>query len=288
MFPAECRVCEGPLERISTIPVCSMCVERIQPNVLMGCRRCGEAADLDQDPYSLGFEDSRMTAALAQGLECRVCRMAAPEFERAVFYGLYEDELRSLVHLLKFERLPAIAGLLGHAMAQAMLRLEPLAGRDLLVIAVPLVAARERQRGYNQSVLLARAALKRLKRLRPGWRLTPAHALLVRRRRTESQWVLAPRDRRRNLEGAFAVTGDVKGREIMLIDDILTSGATARECARALRRAGAARVWVATLARAQKASAVAQQQAEAQSARWDLPPAAANEFIAEGLPGQEP
>jgi predicted amidophosphoribosyltransferase len=71
-------------------------------------------------------------------------------------------------------------------------------------------------------------------------------------RRTEAQYTLSQRERRRNLRGAFAVVGNVSGREVLLIDDIMTSGATARECARVLKAAGAAKVWVATVARAQR------------------------------------
>ena len=78
--------------------------------------------------------------------------------------------------------------------------------------------------------------------------------MLERKRDTESQFGLTPKGRRRNLQGAFAVRDGaaVVGREVLLIDDIYTTGATARECARMLRRAGATKVWVATLARAQR------------------------------------
>ncbi len=220
------------------------------------------------------MEDSRFAASLGESLLCRECRIAPPEFERAVSYGLYEDELRSFIHLLKFERLPKVAGLLAGPLVEAILQLEGVTAREVLVVAVPLFAARERQRGYNQSVLLAAAALGRLKKVRPGWRLRAAHSILVRRRRTESQWVLAPRARRRNLEGAFAVPealrAELKGREVLLVDDLLTSGATARECARVLKRGGAAKVWVATVARAQKHAAMLQPALEQQTAKWDL------------------
>jgi ComF family protein len=232
----------------------------------LGCDRCGEAIDLDLD-----LEDARFAGMLAEGFQCRECRLAEPEFARAVHYASYEGEIRGLIRLLKFDRVRGVARLLGRQMAEAVLKLEDVAARDLIVVAVPLFKERERQRGYNQSVLLADEALRRLRTLRPKWKLTAAHSALERRRSTESSFVLSRKGRRRNLSGAFHVTGDVRGREVLLIDDILTSGATARECARVLMRAGAANVWVATLARAQKQFVRRQHENPAELvATWDL------------------
>jgi ComF family protein len=266
IFPADCRCCEGPLEQASVVPVCRACVGRVLRNTMAACSRCGEAINLDLD-----LEDARFAGMLAEGFLCRECRLAAPEFARAVHYASYDGEIRSLIRLLKFERVRGVARLLGQQMAEAVLQLEGVAANDLLVIAVPLFKERERQRGYNQSVLLADEALRRLKTTRPQWKLTAAHTALERRKSTESSFVLSRKGRRRNLSGAFRVTGDVRGREVLLIDDILTSGATARECARVLMRAGAEKVWVATLARAQKQFVRRQHEdAGALVAKWDL------------------
>lgn len=190
----------------------------------------------------------------AEGLLCAPCRIAAPEFERAVAYGIYQDELREMVHLLKYERVSALARPLGAMLARSVETLEGQAGAELMVIAVPLFASRQRQRGYNHAVLLADAALAELRRTRPQWKLRTAHAAMRRIRDTESQFALTPHGRRRNLRGAFAVAENAAliGREVLLVDDIYTTGTTARECARVLRRAGAKKVWVATLARAQR------------------------------------
>ncbi len=119
------------------------------------------------------------------------------------------------------------------------------------MVAVPLFAQRKRERGFNQSVLLADEAVRWLRKRGPAWKLTLAHATLARQRSTESP----SRSRRRAAAQSarrVRMSRRRRGREVLLVDDILTSGATARECARVLVRAGAAKVWVATLARAQK------------------------------------
>ena len=136
-------------------------------------------------------------------------------------------------------------------MAEAILQLHGEAAQDLLGGRLCLCSsAAERKRGYNQARLLADVAIKRLRLLKPGWKLQKAYGALVRRKSTASQFELSRRARRRNLAGAFAIAGNVAGREVLLVDDILTTGATARECARVLKRAGATKVWVATVARA--------------------------------------
>lgn len=236
-----------------------------------GCDRCGEALDLGWASEQ-SFEELRFGGMLVEGLLCRECRMVPPEFDRAVAYSTYDDELRALIQMLKFDGVAGVAPLLGERLAQAILLLEKKAARELLLVAVPLHRARQKQRGYNQSVLLATHALRRLKVLRPDWKLTEAHGTLVRKRPTESQYVLSRKGRRRNLRGAFAVTADVRGHEVLLVDDILTSGATARECARLLKAAGAAKVWVATVARAQKQAVRRQHEDPGELvAHWDAP-----------------
>jgi len=231
----------------SQAPVCDACVERVGPQAGALCVICGEA---------LGMESARFAAAM--GVEtCSMCRLAPPDFVRAVAYAAYDDEMREMLHLLKYQHVLALAdGKLGEWLAGAVLLLAAEAGPELTVIAVPLFAARERQRGFNQSVVLADAAVVRLKKLLPGMRFSEAHRAMVRVRDTEAQFGLKPRERRANLRGAFRVVDAeaVRGKEVLLIDDIMTTGATARECARVLMRAGAAKVWVATLARAQAES----------------------------------
>lgn len=246
-FPSDCRVCNFPLLRATILPICDRCRAAVPPQTLALCHVCGDALDID-------MESARLAAqVLLEGLLCDGCRADPPIFERAVAYAVYQNELREMIHLLKYERMSFVAKLLGRMLAESIQTLEAEAARDLLVVAVPLFPAKQRQRGYNQSALLANAAITELHRRHPEWRLRLQHTLIERRRDTRSQFELNPVSRRRNIQGAFWVNADMiaPGSEVLLVDDIYTTGATARECSRVLHRAGASKVWVATLARAQ-------------------------------------
>jgi ComF family protein len=172
-------------------------------------------------------------------------------FERAVAYGSYEGALRELIHLLKYNGVRPAANVLGRMLAEAVAGLESSFGQStVLVVPVPLFKGKQRLRGFNQVEMIAQAVLK----MRPAPRHLQLAEVLVRTRETHSQIGLTSHQRRENLRGAFKVARaqEVTGREVLLVDDVYTTGTTVTECARVLRRAGAAKVWVATVARTLK------------------------------------
>jgi ComF family protein len=162
--------------------------------------------------------------------------------------------LREAIHALKYDRLHPAAQGLGKMLAEAIAQLAAEAPAEMLVVPVPLHRTKYSQRGFNQARSLAAEALKFLSKSHPQWRLTLASSTLMRLRATDSQAGLTPRMRRINVRGAFSVSDPsaVMLKHVLLIDDILTTGATARAAALVLQRAGAASVWVATLARARR------------------------------------
>jgi ComF family protein len=243
LFPSNCRICDTPLVRISRLPVCQECLDAMQPISGGVCAICGERIF---SPYALNSSGGE--------LRCGLCRRIEPAFARATAYGSYESGLRELVHLLKYGGVRPAANVLGRMLVEAIATLEPELPSDFVVlIPVPLHRTKLRQRGFNQAELIARAALK-INPSRDRYRLCAG--VLERKRDTTSQTGLTSHQRRENLRGAFGVAQAeaIKGREVLVVDDVYTTGATVSECARVLRRAGATRVWVATVARTLKIS----------------------------------
>lgn len=220
------------------------------------CSVCGERL---VSPYASSGEHGEP--------RCGLCRRLEPPFVRAAAYGSYDGGLRELIHLLKYEQVRPAANVLGRMLAEVIAGLAPGLSDTVLVVPVPLHARKLRQRGFNQSQLIAQVALKLMQ---SGDRLALDTKVLERVRETQSQIGLTRHQRRENMRGAFAVTHPdaVAGREVLLVDDVLTTGTTASECARILRRAGTAKVWVATVARTLKHEAtLAKPQEEPEAGR---------------------
>lgn len=239
IFPDDCRLCGNPLTNISRLPVCEECLSAMNRIGGVLCAVCGERLTT---AYTLSPEDGEAL--------CELCRRAGPPYVRASAYGSYEGGLRELIHLLKYNQVRFAAPVLGRMLAEAIDDLRPCFAAPVVVIPVPLYSGKFRQRGFNQAEMIARAALKLL----PGsFELNPK--ALERKRETQSQIGLSRHQRRENMRGAFEVVAAhaIVGREVLLVDDVMTTGTTVSECARVLRRAGASKVYVATVARTLKA-----------------------------------
>jgi len=234
LFPSDCRLCGAPLVKISRLPVCDECLAQTRPITGSVCSACGERLS---SPFA------------AAGERCGLCRRAAPPFVKAAAYGSHDGGLRGLIHLLKYDQVRPAAGVLGRLLAQAISNLA-MGADEILVVPVPLHRRKLRQRGFNQAELITRAALKRV----GGERVVLKPGILQRRRETQSQIGLTRHQRR---DAAFAVVKPdaVKGRDLLIVDDVFTTGTTVSECARVLRRSGASKVYVATVARTLKAAA---------------------------------
>lgn len=244
LFPSDCHICGEPLFELSRLPVCRECLAAMHPIGEKVCSVCGERLF-----SSYAFERA------AREPRCGMCLRIAPMFARAVAYGSYEAGLREMIHLLKFEGVRPAAAVLGRMLAEAISKLgAAVPSSETVLIPVPLHRIKRRQRGFNQAELIARAALKNLAEP-PRFRLCPR--ALERKRETTSQVGLTSHQRRANLRGAFVVAEpqSVKDKEVLLVDDVYTTGATVSECARVLLRAGASKVYVATVARTLKTSA---------------------------------
>ncbi|QQS14280.1 MAG: ComF family protein [Rhodospirillales bacterium] len=225
VLPPLCLSCGDPVDEPGAL--CAACWAKVEFVAPPACARCGYPFETDVGPDAL----------------CAACMAKPPRYRRARAAFRYAEGSRGMVLMFKHaDRLDATPAF-GRWMARAGASL--LADADI-VAPVPLHRWRLLWRRYNQSAELARAIGAASGRL-----VVPD--LLVRHRRTPSQADLSARERRRNVAGAFSVEprhrAMVRDRTVLLVDDVLTTGATVESCARALRRAGAAHVDVLTLAR---------------------------------------
>jgi len=200
------------------------------------CAQCAEAIPLLKPPMC-----QRCGRPLARPGLCPTCRSRPSHLTGIRSVAPHSPPLLEAVHALKYEGLRALAESLGEVLAQHWRR-APLPVD--VIVPVPLHDRRRRQRGYNQSALLARELGRRVE-------LPLQERSLTRERNTRAQVGLSPGERWANVRGAFqCCSSDVRGARVLLFDDVMTTGATLEACASPLLEAGAAGVWAFTLTRA--------------------------------------
>ena len=225
VYPPRCPACGSGLASQSGL--CAQCWDQL---VIPSSPACGAC----QRPFGEhGPED---------GAICAPCLLKPPRHDGIVAATLYTDVSRKLVLSLKHGRRIALAPMLARLMAARL----PVAERERLIVPVPLHRWRLWQRGFNQAALLARD----IAGLGHGTLIVDG---LVRRKRTPSLGGMGAKARRRALSGALMVNSrhaeTLRGREVILVDDVLTSGATSSACVAALKKAGAASVVICCFAR---------------------------------------
>jgi len=240
VFPTRCSLCSGEVASPSGLGVCRDCWSKVEPWEGIACERCGLPIASDR-------------AADAAQVLCGPCRTGPSAFDLARVFGIYRGNLRRLILQLKFRRRERLGRRLGALLGRAWGKLGGFDdGGPPLMVPVPLFRSRERERGFNQARLLAEGLRHHLEKSPGRKKIRIDAGLLVRTRATLPQAGLKFQARKENVRGAFAVvkTEALEGRQIVLVDDVMTTGATLSACASALKKGGAGRVLALAMARA--------------------------------------
>lgn len=227
VFPPVCSYCQAALEPDESSRLCTPCQSQLR-ELHPACRRCGS-----------------QLPAPAAGDDCPQCHDLPLRFTGVTRLGRYEGSLRLAVLRIKKPHERALAVALGDLLADAVAA-QPQEQNLDVIVPIPMHWTRRAWRGSNSAETIASRLAERL-------RLPLAPELLARRRRTAPQASLSPGRRRANVRGAFRARphADLVGARVLLVDDILTTGATLNEAGKTLTKAGAAVVSVAVLARAE-------------------------------------
>lgn len=222
---------------------------------LRTCALCQKEGKYDsQNPWCSDCEAQRI-AEMQEAKLCAICQRGIPEtqklcsfcfhqrpaFSKAMHLAPYGGKIKAAIKALKYHNQKVLAHKLGHLLAEKIQE-DPDFSSCEVVVPVPLFPQKQRERGFNQSALLAQQIARE-----NGWE-TDFHTL-IRIRNTPSQTTLNQQERKENVHQAFQVVSDrLRGKTVLLVDDVFTTGATVGECAEALLQNGSTRVFVITLA----------------------------------------
>jgi ComF family protein len=228
LFPPRCHYCKAFIADAGAIHLCAPCLDACKLIRSPLCKTCGM-------PFLTEGGDDHL---------CGGCITEPPRFTAARAAALFDGPVRELIHRFKYNNRVQLCRPLGLLTVQQLGPFAEAASADL-VIPVPLHPKRLRQRGFNQAILLGEILARQ-------WRLPLSRRNLQRIRWTEPQINLSATERVANVRGAFAVADHslLKGKRIILVDDVYTTGSTVAECARVLFKVDAAEVFVITVARA--------------------------------------
>jgi len=227
IYPLSCLICKSRLNPLSDKPLCAQCWEKLEFISPPFCRLCGRHLPAESQ---------------AQALICKDCQKSACSFKKARSVCIYDGIIKQCIHLFKYKAKLSLVEPLAKLMVEFAGQYLDLQTIDL-ILPVPLHKRKLRQRQFNQAGLLAAGLSRAYSKPMPD-------SLLLRIKSGPAQINLSQAQRLKNVRGAFRVkTGaDIKDKNILLVDDVLTTKATANECAKMLLGAGAKSVEVLTLA----------------------------------------
>ena len=231
ILPRSCPICGASRPLGTTDAVCGLCIQSLERTPSPKCPTCGK-------PFH-----SKTTLLYSPKHICAECQEPPPAYDSARAIGPYDGSLRELIHLFKFHGRPTIAAELGKELALlASQEYDNFIHEEYpLVTFVPIDQKRWRERGYDQALILAQSTATHLK-----LNFTPT---IERKKSTSPQTRLSASQRRGNLRGVFFIPNpkSVSGKNVLLVDDVLTTGSTVSACSRVLKKAGVKSVYVLTI-----------------------------------------
>jgi ComF family protein len=228
LFPSFCELCHAFLEKPGEKIICSPCSDKLEPSSSSYCLSCGRFFEGAGEPHL-----------------CGACLDSRPPFSKHRSCARYEGVVKDVILLFKYRGFEVLGQTLGDFMFLTLGKEEDLwSGLDA-IIPVPLHPKKEKKRGFNQSRILA-------KRLAEQKKIALVDKQLIKLRNSPAQTSLEGRERAKNVKGAFQVrnSGELKGKTVLLVDDVYTTGSTLRECSLALKKAGVEEIRAVTIAQA--------------------------------------
>jgi len=232
IFPLDCKICEKPIRESKGYSICEDCFKTIELIEQPYCVKCGKPLI-----PTVFFKQNRK-------ILCLDCKRKKYSFEFSRSTGVYDKVLKKCIHLFKYYGEKKLAKPLGKLMVDSLVKNDEFKKKIDLIIPVPLHGNDLKKRGFNQSVLLGKVIGDYLS-------IPVGESVLIKKKITLFQVNLSKKERKKNILRAFSVEKpeEIKGKNILILDDVFTTGATIEECAKELMKARTKNIFVLTLAR---------------------------------------
>jgi len=232
IFPLDCKICKKPVRESKGYSICEECFKTIELIEQPYCIKCGKPL-MPTDFFKRNRE-----------ILCLDCKIKKYSFEFSRSAGIYDRVLKKCIHLFKYYGEKKLAKPLGKLMVDYLLKNNEFENKLDLIIPVPLHKNDLKERGFNQSVLLGKV-------IGDYFSIPVGETVLIKKKLTPFQVNLSKKEREKNILNAFLVEKpeEIKGKNILILDDVFTTGTTVEECAKELMKARAKSIFVLTLAR---------------------------------------